>query len=74
MSENLESTEQKEVLEVQVPLAIKQLIDKHYETVEKSLNELQNANVEMMRILNILPQDGWRLDIQTYKYIKQTVK
>lgn len=65
---------QNETLEVPVPLAIKQLIDKHYETVERSLQDLQNANVEIMRIFNILPEDGWRLDIQAYKYVKTNKK
>ncbi len=63
-----------EIKEVPVPLAIRQLIELHNTRIreyqQKSLKEIQDANVELMNIIGLLPQDGWRLDMETMKYVK----
>ena len=66
--------EQKQVTEVPVPLAIRQLVELHNtklrEYQQKSLKEIQDANVELMLMMGLSPQDGWRLDMETMKYTK----
>jgi hypothetical protein len=63
-----------EIKEVPVPLAISQLIELHNTRIreyqQKSLREIQDASVELMNIIGLLPQDGWRLDMDTMKYVK----
>jgi hypothetical protein len=63
-----------EINEVPVPLAIRQLVELHNTRIreyqQKSLQEIQDASVELMNILGLLPQNGWRLDIESMKYIK----
>jgi hypothetical protein len=63
-----------ETKEVPVPLAVRQLIELHNirirEYQQKSLHEIQNANVELMIMMGLNPQDGWRLDMDAMKYIK----
>jgi hypothetical protein len=65
-----------EIKEVPVPLAIRQLIELHNTRIreyqQKSLREIQDASVELMNIIGLLPQNGWRLDIESMKYIKVT--
>lgn len=68
-------TEKKtELTEAPVPLAIRQLIDLHNNRIREyqqhSLRELQDANVELMIMMGLLPQEGWRLDMESLKYIK----
>jgi hypothetical protein len=66
--------EQTQITEAPVPLVIRQLIELHntrmMEYQQKSLQELQDANIELMLMMGLLPQDGWRLDMETMKYIK----
>jgi hypothetical protein len=66
-----------EIKEVPIPLAIRQLIELHNvrirEYQQKSLQEIQEANIELMNILGLLPQNGWRLDMESMKYIKVNV-
>jgi hypothetical protein len=66
--------EKKEITEVPVPLAIRQLVElqntRIREYQQKSLQELQDANIELMLMMGLSPQDGWRLDMETMKYIK----
>lgn len=63
-----------EIKEAPVPLAIRHLIELHNtrlrEYQQKSLQELQDANIELMTLMGLLPQHGWRLDMETMKYIK----
>jgi hypothetical protein len=63
-----------EIKEVPVPLAIRQLIELHNTRIreyqQKSLREIQDASVELMTIIGLLPQDGWRLDVEGMKYVK----
>ena len=66
--------EQKQITEVPVPIAIRQLVDLHNTRIreyqQRSLQELQDANIELMLMMGLSPQDGWRLDMETMKYIK----
>jgi hypothetical protein len=63
-----------EIKEIPLPLAIRQLIELHNTRIreyqQKSLREIQEASVELMNIIGLLPQDGWRLDMDTMKYVK----
>ena len=64
----------KEIKEAPVPLAVRQLIDLHNTRIreyqQKSLQEIQDANIELMLMMGLSPQDGWRLDMETMKDIK----
>jgi hypothetical protein len=66
--------EQKQITEAPVPIAIRQLVDLHNTRIreyqQRSLQELQDANIELMLMMGLSPQDGWRLDMETMKYIK----
>jgi len=59
---------------VPVPLALRHLIESNNQLLKTYQQELTTkvvvANEEMMRILNLDPNDGWRLDVDTYTYIK----
>lgn len=59
-----------EITEVPVPLAVRQLIDNHNQRIQDSLRGLQTANVELMQIMNLRPEDGWRLDLENFRYVK----
>ena len=63
-----------EIKEAPVPIAIRQLVDLHNTRIreyqQKSLQEIQDANIELMLMMGLSPQDGWRLDMETMKYIK----
>lgn len=63
-----------EIKEAPVPIAIRQLIDLHNTRIreyqQKSLQEIQDANIELMLLMGLNPKDGWRLDIESMKYIK----
>jgi hypothetical protein len=63
-----------EMKEAPVPLAIRQLIELHNsrmrEYQQRSLQELQDANIELMTLMGLFPQDGWRLDMESMKYVK----
>lgn len=60
--------------EAPVPLAIRQLIELHNtrmrEYQQQSLRELESASLELMLMLGLNPQDGWRLDMESMKYVK----
>lgn len=63
-----------EMKEAPVPLAIRQLIELHNtrmrEYQQQSLRELESASLELMLMLGLNPQDGWRLDMESMKYVK----
>ena len=67
-----------EIKQAPVPLAIRQLIELHNTRIreyqQKSLQEIQDANIELMTMMGLLPQDGWRLDIEEMKYIKVPIE
>jgi hypothetical protein len=59
---------------VPVPLALRHLIESNNQLLENYRSELTSkvivANEEMMRMMGLDPKDGWRLDIETFTYIK----
>lgn len=59
---------------VDVPLALQNLI-KANNTLLKSyqsqlMTEIQDANMQMMRMLQIDPANGWRLDMENMVYVR----
>lgn len=60
--------------EVQLPLAIRQVIQLHDAKIREyqqvALAEIQQASVEIMGMLKLNPEDGWRLDIENLKFVK----
>ena len=63
-----------EIKEVPVPLAIRQLVELHNTRIreyqQKSLQEIEDCNIELMTMMGLHPKDGWRLDMETMKYVK----
>lgn len=59
---------------IPVPLAIKELILSNNLLLTKYQQELSTkvvtANTEMMRLLGLSPEDGWRLDMDRMMYVK----
>lgn len=59
---------------VPVPLALRHLIESNNQLLENYRSELTSkvvvANEEMMRMMGLDPKDGWRLDIETFTYVK----
>jgi hypothetical protein len=58
---------------VPVPLALRHLIESNNQLLKIYQSELTvkvaQANEEMMRMLNLNPEDGWRLDVDTFTYV-----
>lgn len=59
---------------IPIPTALKELIISNNELLtqyqQKLTNKVLIANEEMMKLLSLDPNDGWRLDIGTYSYVK----
>ena len=59
---------------VPVPLALRQLIESNNQLLKQYQTDLTSkvmvANEEMMRILALDPNDGWRLDVDNFTYVK----
>lgn len=59
---------------VPVPLALRHLIESNNQLLKQYQSELTNkvliANEELMRMLQLDPDEGWRLDMGTYTYVK----
>lgn len=59
---------------VPVPLALRHLIESNNQLLKTYQQELTSkvvvANEEMMRLLGLDPNDGWRLDVDTFTYVK----
>lgn len=59
---------------VPAPIALCHLIESNNQLLKMYQAELSKkvmqANEEMMRMLNLDPNDGWRLDVDTYTYFK----
>lgn len=63
---------------ITVPLALQELIKVNNQLLQQYQNELTNkvysANEEIMNILGLDPNDGWKIDIGTMTYVKQTTE
>jgi hypothetical protein len=59
---------------VPVPLALRHLIEHTNQLLQNYQHELSekvlSANEEMMRMLHLSPQDGWRLNTDTFEYVQ----
>jgi hypothetical protein len=59
---------------MEVPLALQQLINANNERLKAYQNDLmqqvQDANIQMMQILKLDPTQGWRLDANRMVYVK----
>ncbi len=59
---------------VPLPTALRSLIESNNQLLKTYHNELTSkvmiANEEMMRVLGLDPKEGWRLDIDTFTYVK----
>lgn len=59
---------------IPAPMALRQLIESNNQLLRQYQNDLtarvMTANEEMMRLLGLDPNDGWRLDIETFTYVK----
>ena len=59
---------------IPIPLALRHLIDSNNQLLKIYQQELTEkvavANEEMMRVLRLNPEDGWRLDMATMSYVK----
>jgi hypothetical protein len=57
-----------------VPLALQNLIKANNMLLKSYQNqlmqEIQEANVQMMNLLRIYPANGWRLDMENMKYVR----
>lgn len=65
-----------EVISVPVPLALRHLIESNNQLLKNYQTELTakvlQANEEMMRMLQLNPEEGWRLDMGTFTYVNTT--
>lgn len=63
---------------IPVPITLKELIASNNLLLSQYQKELTEkvitANLEMMRLLGLNPNDGWRLDMEQMVYIKQEQK
>lgn len=63
-----------EIKSIPVPIVLKELIISNNELLTNYQRELSkkviSANIEMMQLLGLNPEDGWQLDMQEMVYIK----
>jgi hypothetical protein len=59
---------------MEVPLALQQLINANNERLKAYqtdlMQQVQDANIQMMQILKLDPAQGWRLDANRMVYVK----
>jgi hypothetical protein len=59
---------------MEVPLALQQLINANNERLKAYqtdlMQQVQDANIQMMQILKLDPTQGWRLDANRMVYVK----
>lgn len=67
-------TEEMREIAVEVPIALRQLIVANNEILKsfqsKLLEQVQDANMQMMQILRLDPAAGWRLDLERMQYVR----
>lgn len=63
---------------IKIPIALEELIISNNELLKNYqsnlMEKIQLANAEMMRILNLSPQAGWKLDIERMVYTRPAVE
>lgn len=59
---------------LEVPLALQQLIQTNNQLLRKFqgelLQQIQESNVQMMQILRLTPEAGWKLDMERMVYLR----
>lgn len=59
---------------LEVPIALKQLIKRNNQLLQnyqqELLDEISEANVQMMQILQLNPVAGWKLDVDNMIYVR----
>lgn len=59
---------------IPIPVALKELILSNNELLKQYQQELTTkvllANEEIMRMLRLNPEDGWKIDMSTFAYVK----
>ena len=64
-----------EIKSIPVPIVLKELIVSNNELLSNYQKHLTtkviSANIEIMQLLGLNPEDGWRLDMDQMVYIKQ---
>jgi hypothetical protein len=67
-------TDQTTEVSIEVPIALQQLILANNEILKsfqlKLLEQVQDANMQMMQILRLDPVQGWKLDVERMKYVR----
>lgn len=62
---------------LEVPVALQQLIRRNNELLKKYqqelFDEIKQANVQLMGILQLNPDAGWKLDIENMQYVREEV-
>ena len=63
-----------EEVTLEVPLALQQLIQTNNQLLRKFqgelLQQIQESNVQMMQILRLTPEAGWKLDMERMVYVR----
>ena len=61
---------------LEVPLALQQLIQTNNQLLRKYqtelLQQIQESNAQMMQILRLAPDAGWKLDMERMVYVRPT--
>jgi hypothetical protein len=59
---------------LEVPLALQQLIQTNNQLLRKFqqelLQQIQESNSQMMQILRLTPEAGWKLDMERMVYVR----
>jgi hypothetical protein len=63
---------------LEVPLALQQLIQTNNQLLRKYqgelLQQIQESNAQMMQILRLTPEAGWKLDMERMVYVRPKTK
>jgi hypothetical protein len=63
-----------EEVTLEVPLALQQLIQTNNQLLRKFqgelLQQIQESNAQMMQILRLTPEAGWKLDMERMVYVR----
>lgn len=63
---------------LEVPLALQQLIQTNNQLLRKYqaelLQQIQESNAQLMQILRLTPEAGWKLDMERMVYVRPTTE
>lgn len=59
---------------INVPLALKHLINANNKLLrqyqQELFSEVQDANIQLMELMQLKSEDGWRLDLERMVYVR----